>query len=211
MEKITLHRALAELKLLDSKIEKGIDTLQPTALIQNGKLTTGNVTKEEFEKNAKGKLQSVTDLIRRKTIIKSAIVTANEKTTFTVAGLKTTIAQAIVRKSIIEFEKQLKTSVSQKQQHSLAEMNRTNENVKVTALNNAQIMLGRQGDANFKPTDDDVQAIMEPFIKRNELTLLDPLKATEFTETIGNAIEDFEMEVDAALSEVNATTFIEIE
>jgi len=71
-------------------------------------------------------------------------------------------------------------------------------------------MIGKQGDDKVKPTDDDVKAIVDPFVKRNQFHLVDPLVAEALIEKLKKEVEDFEMEVDACLSEINATTFIEV-
>ena len=74
MTQMTIHRALAELKLIDSRIEKAIESINPTGLMQAGGLVDKRFTKEDFETEAKAKFQSVTDLIDRKNKIKGAIV-----------------------------------------------------------------------------------------------------------------------------------------
>ena len=56
--KMTIHRALAELKLIDSRIEKAINIVEPTGLMQLGKLVNGFYSKDEFEKEVKSKYQS---------------------------------------------------------------------------------------------------------------------------------------------------------
>ncbi len=71
-------------------------------------------------------------------------------------------------------------------------------------------MIGREGDNNVKPTDEDVRAIVEPFIKRNAVTLVDPLNVEVLVENLQKEVDDFEVEVDAVLSETNAITIIEI-
>ena len=44
----------------------------------------------------------------------------------------------------------------------------------------------------------------------NEFHLFDPLKVAEKVESMEKEVADFEMEVDAVLSEINAVTFIEV-
>jgi hypothetical protein len=166
--------------------------------------------KETFEKEAKSKLQSVTDLIERKNKIKSAIVEANGKTKVEIGGNKMTIADAINFKSLIVFKKNLISELTKKHNQVKGRFTTENEKVNNVALENAKIMLGKQGDDKVKPTDDDVKAIIEPFVKRNEVHLVDPLKAEELILKMQNEVDEFELEVDAVLSEVNAITIIEI-
>lgn len=206
---MTIHRALVDLKLIDSKIEKGILEIEPTGMMQQDKPVNGFYKKEDFESAAKAKLQSVLDLIERKNKIKSAIVISNGITMVEVSGKKMTVADAINYKNIIIFKKQLLSSLSKKHNQVKSKVQTENEKVNNVALENAKIMIGRQGDDKVKPTDDDVKAIVEPFVKRNELHLVDPLKVEVFVDKNTSEIELFEAEVDAVLSESNSLTTIE--
>ena len=56
MEKMTIHRALSELKLIDAKIEKGIAAINPTGMYQKDKLVNGQIKQDyaSFWKTLKG-------------------------------------------------------------------------------------------------------------------------------------------------------------
>lgn len=206
---MTIHRALAELKLIDSKIEKAISVIEPTGVMQVNKLVNNFYKKEDFENDAKSKFQSVIDLIERKNKIKSAIVTTNGVTEVEISGIKMTIADAINFKSIIVFKKNLIATLIKKHNAIKSKFTIENEKIEKIALENAKIMIGKEGDNKIKPTDEDVKNIIEPFVKRNEFHLVDPLKVEELTEKLQKEVSDFEVEVDAVLSEVNAITIIE--
>lgn len=211
-ERMTIHRALAELKLIDSRIEKATAAIDPTGGMQGEDgLVNQHYKKEEFETAAKAKLQSVLDLIARKIKIKSAIVNANGVTKVKIAEKEMTIADAINYKSLVSFQKNLIGLLLNKHNKVKALVNKENERVNEVALTNAKIMIGKPGDEKVKPTDEDVKAIMEPFIKRHAFHLIDPLKVEDLTEQLQKEVDSFEIEVDAVLSEINATTFIEIE
>lgn len=208
--KMTIHRALSELKLIDSRIEKAINAVEPTGLMQLNKPVGGFIAKDDFEKDVKAKYQSVTDLIERKKSIKSAIVTANGTTLVKIGSKEMTIADAINFKAVIAVKKNLINRLTQKHNSVKARFTQENERVNNVALENAKIMIGKQGDDRVKPTDEDVKNIVEPFVKRNEFHLVDPLKVEELTEKLQLEVDEFEAEVDAVLSEINAITTIEI-
>lgn len=208
MEQMTIHRALAELKLIDARIEKAIQQVEPTGVMQKDKLVNGFFQKADFEKDVLAKYQSVTDLIERKNKIKSAIVTANGKTMVKVAGKEMTISDAITYKTVINVKQMLVDSLKNKHSKVKAKFITENEKVYSVALENAKIMIGKQGDERVKPTDEDVKAIVEPFVKRNEFHLIDPLKVDELTVKLQEELDNFTAEVDAVLSEINAVTFI---
>ena len=207
--KMTIHRALAELKLIDSKIEKAIASIEPTGGMQTGKPVNGFYEKTQFETAAKSGLQSVLDLIERKNKIKSAIVAANGVTEVEIAGNKMTIADAINFKRVVDFKKALIYNLTKKHNAVKAKVTAENEKINNVALENAKIMIGKQGDDRVKPTDEDVKNIVEPFIKRNEVHLIDPLGVESLVQKMQSEVDDFEVEVDAVLSEINAITIIE--
>jgi len=208
--KMTIHRALTELKLIDARIEKAVNLVEPTGLMQLGKPVNGFYAKDDFEKDVKAKYQSVTVLIDRKNSIKSAIVKANGTTTVKIGEKEMTIADAINFKAVIVVKKNLINRLTQKHKAVMAKFTQENEKVNNVGLENAKIMIGKQGDDRVKPTDEDVKNIVEPFVRRSEFHLVDPLKVDELTEKLQIEVDEFEAEVDAVLSEINAITLIEI-
>lgn len=206
-QKMTIHRALAELKLIDSRIEKGINNVEPTGLMQEGKLVNGFYPKDDFEKEAQAKLQSVTDLIDRKNDIKSAITKANGTTIVEIAGKKMTISDAINYKTVIGFKKALIKQLVNKHNQAKAKVEQNNKQVDDNALRLAEAALQKD---NVKINDGDAVAITEPYIKKNKFTLVDPLKVEELEEKLQTEVNEFEAEVDAVLSEINALTIIEV-
>lgn len=208
-EKMSIHKALSELKIIDDRIEKAIEAIEPVGIMQKEKLVNNFHKKEDFEKDAIAKFQSVCDLMKRKILIKDAVVHANVGTKIIVAGKEMTIADAINFRSIIDFDKKLIDLLSRKSKHVRSKFIVENEKVNDTALRNAQIMIGKE-DEKVKPTDKDVEAIMKPFIDRHEWHLVDPLDVDKKIEKIQAEVDKFEAEIDAALSEVNALTVVEV-
>lgn len=206
MEKLTIHRALSELKLIVAKIDKGIEELVPSGIQQMNRPVNGVYEKAEFEKVATAKFQSITDLIERKNKIKSAIVQANGVTRITVAGESMTIADAINLKAVIVIKKKFIEHL--KRSHSKAKTSVEQHNAKVDtqALQLAVAALQKQ---NVKIGDDDVQKVVAPYVEANKAVLIDPLGVDKKVEEMELKLSNFEAEVDAVLSEINAVTFIE--
>lgn len=206
MEKVTIHRALSELKLIGSKIEKAIEGILPSGIVQANKLVNGVYQKEDFEKDVKAKYQSVTDLIDRRNRIKSAVVKANGVTPVIVAGQTMTIADAINLKAVIGFKKQLIERLKKQHNGAKANLEKNNAQIEANALKLAEVALGKQG---IKIGDNDAQSVIEPYLKANKFDLVDPLGVEKVVEELEKKVGDFEAEVDAVLSEINAVTFIE--
>lgn len=206
MEKMTIHRALSELKLIDAKIEKQINEVLPSGILQKGKLVNGYIQEAEFEKSAKSKYDSVNDLIDRKNKIKSAIVTANGITQVEVSKKTMTIADAINFKAVIKFKKKLIATLKQRHLQAVGELNKHNEAVNA---NVQRILEATFGKENVKVGKEDVEAVRKPYMDANEFHLFDPLKVDAIVESLEKEVSEFEAEVDAVLSEINAVTIIE--
>jgi hypothetical protein len=205
--KMTLHRALAELKLIDSKIDKAITSVEPSGIMQKDKLVNGFYEKDSFEKEAKSKLQSVADLIDRKFIIKSAVVKANSTTFVEIAGKKMSISDAINFKGIVEFKKTLIGQLKARHAQAKTKVEQKNKVVDDNALKLAEAALQKD---NVKINEGDAVAITEPYIEKNRFLLVDPLDVEQKVELLENEVNQFETEIDAVLSEINALTVIEI-
>lgn len=206
-EQMTIHRALAELKLIDARIEKGIDAIVPSGVMQPEKLVNQFHKKDDFEKDAKSKYDSVTDLIDRKHKIKSAITQANSVTEVEIGDKKMTISEAINYKQVIGLRKRFAQTLKSKHALSKTQVEDGNAKVDENALRLAEAALNKD---NVKIGDNDAVAITKPYIEANKFILVDPLDVDKKVEDMIKEIDEFEADVDAKLSEVNATTFIEI-
>ena len=205
--KITIHRALAELKLIDSKIDKALLSFNPTGLHrENGKINETE-TVREFEDNAIAKYQSIQDNIKRKQDIKSAIVKANAVTMVKIGDKEMTISDAITFKQIVGVKRKLADRLLSQYTQTLAKVEQSNSVIDANALKLAEAALQKD---NINMNDSDVVAITEPYLKKNTYHFNDVLKAKSKQEIIIEEVELFETEVDAVLSEINATTLIEI-
>lgn len=204
--RMTIHRALAELKLIDAKITKQTNDIIPTAYYQKGKLIAGYMKEEEFIALANSQYDSVTDLIKRKSLIKTAIVLANAKTIVRVGEVDMTIADAITNKASIQLKKNLTNSLRMKHQKAVADLNKNNE---IVDANVQRLLEATFGKENVKVGKEDVEAVRKPYLDANTFHLLNPLDIEKRIEAIEKEVSLFEAEVDAALSEINAVTFIE--
>jgi len=206
MTKVTIHRALSELKLIDSKIAKKINDIIPLGIYQKDKLVNGLSTKEDFSKAAQSNYQSTIDLINQKQKVKTAIVSANAVTKLKVGDSEMTIADAITEKANVKLKKDLINKLKASHQHVVGALNKNNETVQTNLQRLLEATFGKDG---VKAGKDDVEAVRKPFIEANEFHLHDPLKVLELISDLDAKVSAFEAEVDAALSEINAVTFIE--
>lgn len=207
-KKITITRALAELKLLDSRIKKTIDAAQFVDLHQNRKDLTLNSrsTKSAFEEKAKSLMQSILDLIERRKKIKSAILISNANIKVSIGGVEYAVIEAIDRKNSIEYEKSLLNAM----RSQISTANAAIEKQRPGLENTIQEMINNNLGDDRKPDKDDYDAIAKPFLEANELNLLDPCKVPDRIEKLDEEIDTFIAEVDLCLTESNSITQIEV-
>lgn len=206
-EKMTLHKALAELKLIDKKLSKKIVEFNPVGLHIKGRLVNDIHKQEDFERDVKADAESINDLFERKIKIKAAIVKVNGETTVTIGGKVMTIADAINRKSIIGVKKELLKVVVTRYNAVIGKMNVSNERLNERL---DKYLIELFGKEKVEAKDANVEGAIKTFREMNEFLLCDPIKANDTAIAIDKEIMDFESEVDYVLSETNSTTFIYI-
>lgn len=207
MTRLTIHRALAELKLIDSRIQKAISELIPQGIHQKAEGKIGVYTQGEFKETAKAKYQSVLDLINRKAKIKTAIVASNASTEVKIGERVMTVADAITAKDLNKSKQILIDHLRAQQRGTLSLLNKNNE---VVDKNIQSLLEANLGKDSVKAGKEDIEAIRKPFMEASQWNLFDPLGLVEKIEGLEKDLLDFQTEVDAVLSESNAVTFIEI-
>lgn len=205
--RITIHRALAELKLIDAKLQKNINEIVPAGVHQKDKLVMGYITQDEFSKKVKSSYDSTIELIKNKLAIKKAIVESNSKAIVKIADKEMTVADAITFKGIVEYKKALANRLNGMHKAAVADLTKNNN---IVEGNCQKLLEATFGKDNVKSGNTDVENVRKPFMDANQFHLYDPISATEKAENLLKEVADFESEVDSVLSESNATTFIEI-
>jgi len=207
MEKISITRALSELKLTDKKIQQQTASLDVIAGVREGQPVSG-MSQKDFVEKAKAQIQSVTDLIDRRNNIKNAIIKSNANTIVKVGPEKMTVAQAIDRKGTIETRSNLYQKMRKGMINIQAEVEKVNTTVQQRANESAKEMF--QTDNNSKDINDKFQTHVESFFKHNKFNLVAPEGIKEVIESMGTEIDNFESEVDFVLSESNAKTMVKV-
>lgn len=203
MRIMTVTEGLAELKLLDSRINKAIDK-EFTWSAKNVDMT--EEAKARHKETAEANYASVTDLIKNRNAIKSAIVKSNAVTMVNVNGVEMTVAEAIERKTSIDYEKHFLNEL--KKQYTGAKLNaeRMNERVQ-ERIDNMLSQIASSGKSDIA----DAQRVMsETYMANNGWGVFDPLDLAEKIKVMDEQIDGFEKDVDIALSVSNAVTRIEI-
>ena len=210
MQQMLVTKGLNELKLLDSRINRKIEEGE---FIAAAKLSVpnvnGKITKEAYKTNAKADYQSIIDLIKRRNNIKSAIIQSNAVTKVDIAGKTMTVAEAIDKKSSIEYEISLLEKLTMQYKRSSDIIIKENQKVDDSIEQLLNTAYGKEGKE--KITQASYDAIAEPYRKANEYGLVDALDGEKLIKEMKDKIERFLSEVDTALQISNSTTIINIE
>lgn len=199
LEKISITRALSELKLLDKRIRK---LIKSSCFIDYTVNSKQNV--KDF--NPESDLQSVNDLIARRKNIKSAIMKSNATTNVTIGGVTMTVIDAIEMKEGIEYKKLLREKMLIQRRDVLSLIENINIDVDARLDKLLQANFGKES----KTKDSETEAISKPFLERNQAVESDPIGINDVYMDLDTEIDEFESEVDFTLSESNSTTFIEV-
>lgn len=207
--KMSIHRALGELKTLDKRIRKEIEN---TIFIGAKKKSSNTEYKTrtsivDFNNNVNSSIQSINDLILRRKEIKEAIVNSNANTFVTIGDNKMTVASAIERKTSIGYDKFLLSKIKEQYALIVGFVEENNEEVECDLSSKIDNML----NANDKNNINGIEEFSKAYRNSNSWEVIDPVDLKSLINKLEKEITIFENEVDVVLSESNATTFIEVE
>lgn len=209
-ETMTIHRALAEINVLEDRISKLTREAVFCGAAKQSMKKLGGVTIEEYKANGQSSLDKIKDLIARLNAIKRAISESNAVTHRTVCGKDYTIAQIIwMNQHGIDFLSDLLNQMERQYSNAVSAIETTNSRLSdraddfVIRSNNPADKDGMSPDA--------IRDMRDGYIERETMILIDGINIKKTKENLADEINSFKAEVDAVLSESNATTEITIE
>jgi len=141
MKKLTLTRALNEVKITEKKIAQINEKAKGwTILTKNGKIVSSRFENlEQFNSHVKSNKDKVTSLIAYRNTVKRALLAANNTTVVSIDGVDMTIAEAIDRKAFAD-------KVSQRLYEMKKEENRIHDDADVVSekLSTMRLTRGRR-------------------------------------------------------------------
>lgn len=204
--KMSIHRALGELKTYDHKIK---NATQEVFIGSNKKSNEkiGGKSIEQFSSMIQGNMDSVKALMENKKRIKSAIVMSNATTKVEIAGVEYTVADAIERKSAVALEEVFLHNLQTQYIRERGRVENENQTLPNKLENYLQSVLGDKSSRTAQDIDEHTKL----FMQKNTYELIDPANVEDYVKTLARDILDFKNEVDYVLSESNATTFVEVD
>lgn len=209
-ETMSVHKALAERKTLESRIDGLINTSRFINVNKHSNEKIEGLPLEDYKKILQGAWDKATDLIKRQEAINRAVTLSNATAKVKIGEDEYTVAEAIWMKNHgMEFYGLLKRRIET--QHTQAVSILADKNGEELEERAEKYVIGLYGSKEGKTSTDDFEKTKKDFLTSNSYDLIDPIKAQEKIEWLEKKINDFMVEIDAALSVSNAVTEITIE
>ena len=208
-EKMTIHKALAELKIIGDRINSSISSSTFIKANKHSNEKINGVSVTDFKSQIQGNWDKSNDLIKRRNSIKRNVVLSNAKTTVKVGNDEFTIAEAIEMKNTgMQYKKELLNQLNRQYVDAIRVTEKENgETLQQKAEN---YVIGLYGSKD-KVNNDEIENVRKQFIINNTFELVDPIKVREKIDSLEKEIAEFETEIDSALSCSNSLTEITIE
>lgn len=212
MNKMSVTRALAELKRLDDRLNR-MTTDQSifvsVAVGQGDKQKVLGVS--DTVQNVIAQIQSnrdrVNSMIELRAKIKAAVVASNAATKVKLGAREMTVAEAIELKKSIDVKRNMLSTYRRQVIQANALVSKQNATMEAQIEMNLATIYGNEKgkvDASM------FEAIAKPQREQKEASLIDPIKINDLIKSIEEEISLVETELDFTLSESNAKTEIEI-
>lgn len=212
MNKMSVTRALAELKRLDDRLNR-MTTDQSifvsVAVGQGDKQKVLGVS--DTVQNVVAQIQSnrdrVSSMIEMRAKIKAAVVASNAATKVKLGTREMTVAEAIELKKSIDIKRNMLTTYRRQVVQANALVTKQNAALEAQIETNLATIYGNEKgkvDASM------FEAIAKPQREQKEASLIDPIKINDLIKSLEDEISLVETELDFTLSESNAKTEIEI-
>lgn len=206
-EKMTVHRALAELKTLDARIQKAISSTTYCFANKHSNTKVNGVEIDEFIATMKDNYKSIRSLINRRNAMKKAVVLSNATTDVEIGGVKYRVAEAIEMKNHgMDNYQVLVNAITRNRAISQEAIDKYNG---ATLEKKADdYVVGLYGSKE-KATGTEAEATRKAYIEANTYDFVDPLCIVTIQQSLEDMIANFNAEIDAVLSVSNAITEIE--
>lgn len=206
MKEYTLTRALVEIKLYDSKIEKAIKELVSVSYKVNEIIPEYRMVENDFLKVYTAQMQKISDLRANKSALKNALMKANAETKVLIADKEYTILQALNKKSDIYLDNMLVNTLQTQLKSAIAKVNTINEKIE----SDIERTINAKSSSSSNQSKEYIQQVRDGY-KSQIPALVNDSVVEELIQTKTVEIENFLAEVDFVLSEVNATTTIKVD
>ena len=208
-EKMTVHKALAELKTLDDRINSEITGSVFVRANRHNNMKIFGKTIPDFAADTESSYQSVKALINRRNAMKRAVVLSNAITKVNIGGVEYTVAEAIEMnnhgmENLVDLRNCLREQYSSVKR--MVESENGDKLVKACE-NYIQATFGTKEKIN----NPDIEMAQKVYMTNNTYDIVTGLDIEKVIKELTDRIDTFKAEVDSALSVSNALTVIEFD
>ena len=208
-EKMTIHKALVELKTLEDRIYKAVTSNPFVISNKHSNTKISGISVSEYCKQMESAYQKARDLITRRDAIKRAVVLSNASTLVAIADKQYTVAEAIdIKNHGIGYLQNLLAKMSKDYNYAQREADAHNGDALEGRAD--EYIRSLYGNTDMKSLTDEVKKVRTDFIVAQTYELLDPLKVCLEMERLEQEINEFIIDVDSSLSVSNAITEISL-
>lgn len=209
-EKMTVHKALCELKTLDARITKAIQGSTYVFANKHANAKVSGKSISAYCEEVKSAYQSACDLIARRDAIKRAVTLSNATTKVTIGGQEYTIAESIEMKNHgIPLQQKLLDKLSKDNRAARKQADDNNGDYLETRAD--EYVKSLYGNVDMKGASDEIKKVRSDFIAAQTMELVDPIGIDAEMKRLEATINGFTVEIDSALSVSNALTEITVE
>jgi len=209
-EKMSVHKALCELKTLESRIQKCVQQSVFVFANKHSNNKVSGLSVGEYSAEIKSAYQSATDLIARRDAIKRAVTLSNASVKVTIGGKEYTVAEAIEMKNHgIPLKQMLLKKLDSDSRRARREADESNG--EMLEMRADEYVKSLYGNVDMKGASDEIKKVRADFIAAQTMEIVDPIGIKTEMERLEKEINDFTIEIDAALSVSNALTELTIE
>ena len=208
-EKMTVHKALAELKTLDDRINSEITGSVFVRANRHNNMKIFGKTIPDFAADTESSYQSVKALINRRNAMKRAVVLSNAITKVEIGGVEYTVAEAIEMnnhgmENLVDLRNCLREQYSSVKR--MVESENGDKLVKACE-NYIQATFGTKEKIN----NPDIEMAQKVYMANNTYDIVTGFDIEKVIKELTDRIDAFKAEVDSALSVSNALTVIEFD
>ena len=208
-EKMTVHKALAELKTLDDRINSEITGSVFVRANRHNNMKIFGKAIPDFMADTESSYQSVKALINRRNAMKRAVVLSNAITKVEIGGVEYTVAEAIEMnnhgmENLVELRNCLREQYSSVKR--MVESENGDKLVKACE-NYIQATFGTKEKIN----NPDIETAQKVYMANNTYDIVTGFDIEKVIKELTDRIDAFKAEVDSTLSVSNALTVIEFD
>jgi len=207
-ETMTIHQALAELKMLDNRIYSKVSSANFAVANKHSNAKIGGKPVADFVDAAERDYQSIRDLINRRKAIRNALSQSNATTKVVIGGKEYTVSEAIeMKKTGMANYRSLLSTMTQQLANANSSVRRENERLEDKADQYVTGLLGTKD----KVASSEAEVLRKAYVDSNTYDLVALKDMQEIIQALSDEVTSFEADVDAKISISNALTSITVE